>query len=202
MAFENRLKELRSQKGLTMKNLAEELNVNYTTYVNWEKGKSPSFEKIADIANYFNVSTDYLLDLTIRKTIDDDFEKAKNYAEKAGFTITDSKTFIDKYNHPSFAKKENNRKRLVTRPLTEQENRDDSGLIFIYDETKAVKNLRFPYTLSTKNVFTEKILGTIEQAEQLKEDTILERIKILYTKEKNPLTQSDITDFLNEFFDD
>lgn len=60
--FDDRLKELRIKKGLNMKQLAEALNIPYTTYVGYEKNeREPNSESLIDIATFFNVSTDYLL---------------------------------------------------------------------------------------------------------------------------------------------
>lgn len=60
-----RLKELRTEKGLTQVQLAELLNLNPITYLRYEKGqREPSLSVLADIAKYFGVSIDYLLGLT------------------------------------------------------------------------------------------------------------------------------------------
>ena len=60
--FEGRLKFLREQKGITMKKLASDLNMPYTTYINYEKNtREPNSEVLISIADYFNVTTDYLL---------------------------------------------------------------------------------------------------------------------------------------------
>lgn len=63
--IEQRLKELRFQKNLTQNDLASILGVAKTTLAAYEQSKNqPSIETITKIANYFNVSTDYLLGLT------------------------------------------------------------------------------------------------------------------------------------------
>ena len=58
----NRLKELRKEKKLTQKELAEETDIPYRTLQRWENGetdiKSDKAEKLAD---YFGVDTAYLL---------------------------------------------------------------------------------------------------------------------------------------------
>lgn len=51
----NNLKMIRKQAGLTQKNVSSELNIGYTTYYSWESGKrSPHFENILKLANFFN----------------------------------------------------------------------------------------------------------------------------------------------------
>lgn len=58
----NRLKELRKEKGLSQKALANELGVHYRTLQNWENGESNiKPEKAKLLADYFNVQIPYLL---------------------------------------------------------------------------------------------------------------------------------------------
>lgn len=58
----SRMKELRQERGITMKDAARQLNLPYTTYVNYEKGtREPNSETLIQIANFYNTSIDYLL---------------------------------------------------------------------------------------------------------------------------------------------
>ena len=60
-----RLKELREEKGLTQKEVAQEFNINAVTYLHYEKTqREPSLSLLADMAKFFDVSVDYLLGLT------------------------------------------------------------------------------------------------------------------------------------------
>ncbi|SFM09999.1 helix-turn-helix domain-containing protein [Pelosinus propionicus] len=60
--FGKRLKELRSKKGLTQKELAPFINTTRDTLANWEVGRAtPDIESVKTIADYFNVNTDFLL---------------------------------------------------------------------------------------------------------------------------------------------
>lgn len=60
--FSNRLKELRTSKGLTQRELGSFLNVTQNAIFNWETGRTePSAETIERIANYFKVSPAYLM---------------------------------------------------------------------------------------------------------------------------------------------
>lgn len=57
-----RLKQLRIEANLTQKQMAETMNTSQPSYQNWEKGtRNPSKENLEKLANFFNVSTDYLL---------------------------------------------------------------------------------------------------------------------------------------------
>lgn len=59
------LKQLRKSKNLLQKDMAQILGVERTTYVKYENGTSePSNEILKKLADYFEVSTDYLLDYT------------------------------------------------------------------------------------------------------------------------------------------
>lgn len=60
--FAKRLKELRTDKGLTQRQLAEILKVDRTTVMKWECGVSETnFSMLITIASFFDVSCDYLI---------------------------------------------------------------------------------------------------------------------------------------------
>lgn len=60
-----RLKELRKERGLTQKQLAEALGLNSVTYLHYEKEQhEPPLGLLADFAKFFDVSVDYLLGLS------------------------------------------------------------------------------------------------------------------------------------------
>ena len=60
-----RLKQLRTESGLSQKQLAAELDTTNSSVCDWECGRSePDIATLNKIAKYFNVSTDYLLGLT------------------------------------------------------------------------------------------------------------------------------------------
>lgn len=59
----NILKDLRAKKGVLQKDVANFLQIDRTTYVKYENGDSePNLQMIKKIADYFNVSVDYLLE--------------------------------------------------------------------------------------------------------------------------------------------
>ena len=61
MEFKDVLKKLRKQRGLSQARLADELNVSPGLIGMYETGKrKPSFEQLEELADYFNVSIDYL----------------------------------------------------------------------------------------------------------------------------------------------
>ena len=62
--FAARLKELRTEKNLTMKELAAAIRVTDGAISNWENGvNEPKISYLIRIAVFFHVSADYLLGL-------------------------------------------------------------------------------------------------------------------------------------------
>lgn len=62
--FPERLRELRIEKNMSRKDLADLLYVNLRTISYWELGQREcNLEQLANIAQIFGVSTDYLLGL-------------------------------------------------------------------------------------------------------------------------------------------
>lgn len=62
MAFYNRLKELRRSKGLTQAELSKITGLGQSTIAMYESHKrEPNFDVLTQLADFFNVTTDYLL---------------------------------------------------------------------------------------------------------------------------------------------
>ncbi|MCH5160327.1 MAG: helix-turn-helix transcriptional regulator [Clostridiales bacterium] len=60
--FGNRLRELRNEKGISQQTLALEIQHSQQVISNWESGNvEPTASAIVSVADYFDVSTDYLL---------------------------------------------------------------------------------------------------------------------------------------------
>lgn len=60
--FGYRLKELRTERGLSQHELANSINVDQRTISNWEKSiREPNIDMIIKISQFFEISTDYLL---------------------------------------------------------------------------------------------------------------------------------------------
>lgn len=67
----DKLKALRKAKGLTQVQVAERIGVSKAVISSYEvSGRSPSYDILIKLAYLYNVSTDYLLGVEIRKTID------------------------------------------------------------------------------------------------------------------------------------
>ena len=62
MEFGQRVKALRKENGLTLQQMADELNLSYEHYKKIEIGSHGcSIMVLLDISSFFDVSTDYLL---------------------------------------------------------------------------------------------------------------------------------------------
>ena len=73
----DRIKQLRKQKGLTQKEMAEAVGVGVSTVAMWESGtRTPSFKLLNDLSDLFDKSIDYILG-----TSDDDRSPKLNDAQ-------------------------------------------------------------------------------------------------------------------------
>ena len=60
-----RLKEIRKSKGISQLKLAMDLNTSQNTISRYETGeREPGIDELIKLADYFNVSVDYLLERT------------------------------------------------------------------------------------------------------------------------------------------
>ena len=63
--FAERLLELRKEKGISQAALAKQIQVSYSVVCYWETDRSePTAPNLVKIADYFDVSVDYLLGRT------------------------------------------------------------------------------------------------------------------------------------------
>lgn len=63
--FTERLKEARRRKGIKQREAADHLQIASRTYQNYEGGqRRPDYETLVALADYFDVTTDYLLGRT------------------------------------------------------------------------------------------------------------------------------------------
>lgn len=108
----DRIKELAKKQGLSINLLEEKLGYSRNTIYNLKNSK-PSTERISEIADYFNVSTDYLLGRTDNPTI----AKADTIA---GYTSDDLRKMAE------------NAKTFDGKPLTEEDIDAIQNIIEIY----------------------------------------------------------------------
>ena len=78
MEFNEKLQELRKQRGLTQEELAELLYVSRTAISKWESGRGyPNIDSLKAISKYFSVSLDELLSSDAILTIAEEENKQK-----------------------------------------------------------------------------------------------------------------------------
>ena len=59
-----RLRELRTERALTQKELADRIGTNNSSVCDWERGRTePNLDALVKLATFFTVSADYLLGL-------------------------------------------------------------------------------------------------------------------------------------------
>lgn len=85
---------LRSEKQITQQKLAEQLNYSDKTVSKWERGESlPDITVLKRIADYFEVSLDYLVEEIHTLDLQKQKDMKKNY-ERNCYIITGSSIFI------------------------------------------------------------------------------------------------------------
>ena len=61
MKIADNIRLLRKEKGLTQKQMGEQLNIPFRTIMNWERGvREPSSQNMVALENFFNVSGSFL----------------------------------------------------------------------------------------------------------------------------------------------
>ena len=94
--FNVRLKELRLENGITQKELANAIEVGRTTISEYESGKIvPKQEGLLKIANYFNVSVDYLTGVSNERAT-----RKRNTSDLDALLNTIHHILLDEYDTP------------------------------------------------------------------------------------------------------
>lgn len=118
--FPKRLKELRNKKKLTQQDMADFLGISRQGYGKYEDGKSePDHNTLVKLANYFGVTTDYLLGHDLEVNDDDKrkaaiIEKIKTEFPDADLMFNDLASFTaddmqDVYDYIKFKKSQKNK---------------------------------------------------------------------------------------------
>ncbi|WP_370850990.1 helix-turn-helix domain-containing protein [Megasphaera sp.] len=88
MKFSENLKQIRKKAGYTAKELAQKIELPYTTYAAYEnQGREPKFETLIKIADALHVSIDELLGRSIDAP--DELEKAVTLCQSIGLKVTE-----------------------------------------------------------------------------------------------------------------
>ncbi len=82
------LKKLRTEKHISQTKIAEKLGINQRTYSNYETSAcEPNIETLINLANYFDVTLDYLVD--------------RPYSNTFGYLSDEEKHLIENYRQMS-----------------------------------------------------------------------------------------------------
>ena len=100
--FGDRIKKLRDEKNISQFELSEFLGISQQALSKWENEKTePDNDSLVKLANYFNVSTDYLLGNSetrrVDKPYDDELEKVL-FSKAKDLTEDEKKTIINVIN--------------------------------------------------------------------------------------------------------
>lgn len=99
-----KIEELRKKMGLSQEDLAKKLNMTQQRISAYEKGKrEPDLETLKLFADFFNVSTDYLLGKTDIRNIEEDFKFAY-HKETEGLSEDEIKEALDFYKKIKYGK--------------------------------------------------------------------------------------------------
>lgn len=91
MSLVNKIKILCDEKGMTFASLERELKFGNGTIRKWDNA-TPSGDKLAKVADFFNVSVDYLLDREANKNpcnLDKPYLSFAKYAQDNGIDARD-----------------------------------------------------------------------------------------------------------------
>ncbi|MEJ6950822.1 cobalamin-dependent protein [Natronospora cellulosivora (SeqCode)] len=152
--FASRLKKLRKEKKLRQKDLAEELDLAQTTIANYEKNtRFPNQETLIQIAEFFDVSLDYLLGRSkkpsfIKEILE--FSKEENYK--------DINPIAEKYLEVLLSAKKDNTYQFIEKILSEGANIES-----IYQDIfePALKKIGYLWETNQINVADEHIFSNI-----------------------------------------
>lgn len=96
--FAERLKQLRKNNKITQNELAEHFGYSHVAVVKWENGtREPDFKTLKELANYFNVSVDYLLGIDNSNWTAEDYANGVRETKKISVTA-DQEEIFDKTN--------------------------------------------------------------------------------------------------------
>lgn len=85
MAFGKRLRLLRNEKNLTLRELEEQTGITYSALGKYERDeRQPDFDTLEKLADHFGVSIDWLLARTDLRTYDEQvfYDDVNHLAEK------------------------------------------------------------------------------------------------------------------------
>lgn len=96
--FSERVIKLRKETNITQSELAKRLGIPRTTYSNYENGnRQPDYETLQKIANYFGVSSDYLIGMSEKSSSEVREDKHEYFEDKYGPVTDEEKEELAKH---------------------------------------------------------------------------------------------------------
>ncbi len=102
--FGQRLRTLRKERGWTQSTVAQKLGIAFSTFAKYERGDiKPDMDKLLQIADLFQVSTDYLLGKSPLRNaneaaqLDQVYFRLAKGAEQLGLTEDDIEAILNLY---------------------------------------------------------------------------------------------------------
>ena len=160
-AFQIRLKALREEKKMSQREFAEIFGVAQSTVGNWEAGiREPELETIKRLADYFDVSTDFLLGRntfssdSLKNMLESDLRMFAKAHPNAPFNVLDQKSgivhFFERLPGNYQEKMQKNVNNLLEAALTlaDDQHQDLVHLVFV----PYIQNLNTEYKLLDVNL--------------------------------------------------
>ena len=100
MSFGDRLRMLRTERGLTQQQLADKFNYKKSSISGYEREeRKPPLDFVGKLADHFSVSVDYMLGRTDIRSINipKEFIEGIEYAQEKGIPPEDLKVIIETF---------------------------------------------------------------------------------------------------------
>lgn len=107
MTVFEKIKYLTKKRSKTMKQVTADLGYSENYFYSLKSGKQPSAEKLKELADYFNVSVDYLLDREKAEPVED--HKVQTIAAHIDDDVTEEQ-MEDILNYIEFIKQKHSKK--------------------------------------------------------------------------------------------
>ena len=89
-----KLRKLRNERNLTSKQVAEAIGISHASYRKYETDTKPPYDKLVKIADFFNVSVDYLVGKEDQASEDDEYVFTE-VGGSSGLTVSNQWDYFD-----------------------------------------------------------------------------------------------------------
>lgn len=161
--FSKRLMDLRTQKGIKREDIAKLLNCSVSAISNYENGnRTPDFDSLILLADYFDTTTDYLLGRTDIESSDISIQKICDFvhlSEEAVYILNLGKNLDETMNNPNLHNKIMQYKKIQNMSIETFFNFTLNNFIdfiidndFVSDIVEPIKQYRNTYNLSVSEL--------------------------------------------------